>query len=48
MDGAGATKKVQAGSQYANVVLHLRFVPTQQDLDKHLIRLSLDAVLGRV
>jgi hypothetical protein len=29
-------------------VLHLRFVPTRQDLDKHLIRQSLDAVFGRV
>ena len=41
-------KSCWRGSQYANVVLHLRFVPTRQDLDKHLIRLSLDAVFGRV
>ena len=41
-------KKCSPGSQYANAVLHLRFVPTHQHLDKHLIRLSLHAVLGRV
>jgi len=44
----GGPKSCGQGSQYANVVLHLRFVPTRQDLDKHLIRLSLDAVFGRV
>ena len=44
-----AQRKIHSpGSQYANVVLDLRFVPTRQYLDKHLIRLSLHALLGRV
>jgi hypothetical protein len=46
--GPEQRKRCRPGSQYANVVLHLRFVPTCQDLDKHLTRLSLHAVLGRV
>ena len=40
-------KRCDLRSQYANAVLHLRFVPTRHELDKHLIRLRLDAVSGR-
>src|SRR5260370_6601266 len=43
--GSDRTKRktCKPGSQYANAVLDLRFVPKRQDLEKHLIRLSLHA-----
>jgi hypothetical protein len=46
--GRDERKRCRQGSQYANAVLDLRFVPTRQDLDKRLTCLSLARVFGRV